>query len=107
MVAALERVTLNQLELSQAVSNLQKGSGKENKENKTNIAGQDDEFKQKIKSILSANGFKSKKPKTELKILQDKLKTIEKKFKAASNNGGGRSNQGRGYRKPERKSTSG
>ena len=63
--------------------------------------------------MLAASGFKQKKTKTEVEILQDKLKALEKKFKTASANrggggGGGGSYTGqRGYRKPERKPTPG
>ena len=67
----------------------------------------DGNIKDIIKSALAASGFQTKKPKTEFEILQDKLKAMEKKFKAvaASNKSGGGTNQGRGYCKPERKPT--
>ena len=84
------------------------------KENKENTNNKGDSIKEKIKSVLAASGFKPKKTKTEVEILQDKLKALEKKFKSASTNGcggeggGGGSNTGqRGYRKPERKPTPG
>ena len=115
LINALEKVTANQVALGKAVNELKAGvSFEDNKENKENTNNNRDSLEEKIKSVLAASGFKPKKPKTEVDILQDKLKALEKKFKSASaNGGGGGGGRGgsytgqRGYRKPERKPTAG
>ena len=88
LLNALEKVTANQVALGKAVNELKKGVSFDNdKENKENTNNNGDSIEEKIKSVLAASGFKPKK--TEVEILQDKLKALEKKFKSASANGVG------------------
>ena len=114
LLNALEKVTANQVALGKVVNKLKKGvSFEDDKENKENINNNGDSIKEKIKSVLAASSLKPKKPKTEVEILQDKLKALEKKLKSASANGGGSGGGGGsyteqyGYRKPERKPSPG
>lgn len=114
LLNAVGKVTANQVALGKVVNELKAGvKFEDDKENKENTNNNGDSTEEKIKSVLAASGFKPKKPKTEVEILQDKLKALEKKFKSASANGGGGGGGGglytgqRGYRKPERKPTPG